>query len=244
MKTKKIVIELFLIIIATLFLISCSKDKEPITPPTTNGGNNINNPSTGTVIDVDGNVYNTIVIGTQEWMTENLRTTKYCNGDPVPNVTDSSQWNSLSTGAWVFYNNNSQYENPYGKLYNWYSVSDVRNICPCSWHVPTHTEWNVLINYLGGDSLAGGKMKSIGTQLWLYPNINATNESGFSGIPGGYLIASGSFNFVGAGGYWWSSTEITPGLAWSSFLLYNSGIAYINGSSNMKNGASIRCIKD
>jgi len=101
--------------------------------------------------------YASIELGNgQEWMAENLRTNIYANGDPIPNVTDNAQWNVLNTGAWAHFNNDSQYENPFGKLYNWYAVADLRNICPTGWHVPTEAEWTVLTDYLGGSCVAGG----------------------------------------------------------------------------------------
>ena len=149
----------------------------------------ISNPGTG--VTFDGYTYSSIVLGNgQEWMAENLRTTVYANGDPIPNVTDGQLWMNLTTGAWVHYDNDNQYENPYGKLYNWYTVADPRNVCPAGWHVPSDTEWSTFINYIdtnadGGNNIpnyAGGGMKSNGTQYWGSPNFGATNESGFSGL--------------------------------------------------------------
>ena len=162
--------------------------------------------STGAGVTFNGYTYTSIVLGNgQEWMAENLRTTTYANGDPIPNITGNTQWPNLTTGAWVHYGNDSQNENPYGKLYNWYTVDDPRNVCPTGWHVPTDAEYTLLIDYLGGSVAgAGSKMKSTGTQYWSSPNSGATNESGFSGLPGGFRNDVGSFNYIGGYGGWWS----------------------------------------
>ena len=192
----------------------------------------------------NGYTYTSIVLGNgQEWMAENLRTTTYANGDPIPNVTDANQWGNLMTGAWAHYNNDSQYENPYGKLYNWYTVNDPRNVCPTGWHVPTDAEWTVLSDYLGGSTVAGGKMKSTGTQYWSSPNTDATNESGFSGLPGGYRLLDGSFYYIGTLGYWWCSSEDGTGIAWYRFLRYYDGGVY-RYSNFEKHGYSVRCLRD
>jgi uncharacterized protein (TIGR02145 family) len=201
-----------------------------------------NGANTGTVTDIDGHIYQTVQIGTQTWMAENLRTTKYRNGDPIPNVTDGNQWSNLTPGAWAHYNNGSQYENPYGKLYKWYAGADPRNVCPTGWHVPTDAEWKVLTDYLGGESVAGGKMKSTGTQYWQSPNQDATNESGFSGLPGGYRGEDGTFGNVGYAGHWWSSTD-SSGYAWYRYLGVGSGVV-TRVYSNKREGFSVRCVRD
>jgi uncharacterized protein (TIGR02145 family) len=216
---------------------------------TTSGGGGIVT-ITGAGVTFGGYTYSSIVLGNgQEWMSENLRTNSYANGDPIPNVTDSIQWGNLTTGAWVHYNNNSQYENPYGKLYNWYAVNDSRNVCPTGWHVPSDVDWVILSFYLGGESVAGGKMKSIGTQYWVNPNTDATNESGFSGLPGGSRNSNGSFfnifNVIGEYGLWWSSIEDYPLNAFTRHLDYDDGNLYrfFNGL-NKKFGLSVRCLKN
>ncbi len=198
----------------------------------------------GTVTDVDGNTYTTIQIGSQTWMAENLRTTTYANGDPIPNVTDYTQWSNLTTGAWSHYNNDSLYENPYGKLYNWYAVDDSRNVCPTGWHVPTDAEYTLLTDYLGGVTVAGGKMKSKGTQYWTSPNTDATNEGRFSGLPGGYRVPNGAFYVNGDEGLWWSSTEYTTSYAWARCLRYNIGDVIRYGYYFKEDGFSVRCLKD
>jgi uncharacterized protein (TIGR02145 family) len=212
---------------------------------TVNGGGSILNPNLtyGTVADQQGNTYATIVIGGQEWMAENLRTTTYANGDTIPNITDGTQWSNLTAGAWVYYNNDIQYENPYGKLYNWYTVADARNVCPTGWHVPTDLEWTALTNYLGGETVAGGKMKSNGTQYWYSPNFGATNESGFSGLPGGVRQNSGTFVTIGYEGQYYSSTENNANTAWKRDL--NNNEDYANRTNvNKKSGVSVRCLRD
>ena len=209
---------------------------------TAGGGGIVTNPGAG--VNFNGYTYTSIVLGNgQEWMAENLRTTTYANGDLIPNVTDGTQWSNLTTGAWAHYNNYNQYENPYGKLYNWYTVADPRNVCPTGWHVPTDAEYTLLTDYLGGEPVAGGKMKSTGTQYWSSPNTDATNESGFSGLPGGLRDSNGAFNLIGNYGYWWSSTENNTSNAWFRNLNYNFG--YVNRNNFFKtNGFSVRCLRD
>jgi uncharacterized protein (TIGR02145 family) len=214
------------------------------------GGGIISNPGTG--VTFDGHSYSSIILGNgQEWMTENLRTTTYANGDPIPNVIAPNQWSNLTTGAWAHYNNDNQYENPYGKLYNWYAVSDSRNVCPTGWHVPSDPEWGAFLDYLdpnsnGGNntSTAGGKMKIAGTQYWQSPNTDATNSSGFSGHPGGNLDA-GSFFDIGNIGSWWSSTndQLNMNSAWSVELRYDNGSNY-KGNVPKSYGYSVRCLRD
>ena len=207
-----------------------------------------------TVTDLDGNIYRTVQIGGQCWMAENLRNSAYANGDPIPNVTGNTAWTQLTTGAWAHYQNNVGYENPYGKLYNWYAVADPRNVCPTGWHVPTDAEWSALVGYWdpgydpganGSQSpTAGGKVKSTGTQYWNAPNTGATNESGFSGLPGGYRYnADGVSYFLRDNGCWWSASESGAELAWSRYLGYiNAVINHVN--ANKRSGFSVRCLRD
>jgi len=233
---KKVILSLTLF---SLLIASCKKEESQIvTPPTPPPP-----PPPEIVTDIDGNDYNIIVVDSQKWMAENLRTSKYCNGDSIPNVTVDNQWSSLTAGAWSHYNNEDQYENPYGKLYNWYAMVDSRNICPCGWHVPTDAEWTTLIDFLDGATVAGGKMKSTGTQYWQSPNTDATNVSGFSGLPGGYRYASGTFNAINNNGNWWSSTEDGTYDAWFRALNYSNGNALLYSNSK-KFGFSVRCVMD
>jgi uncharacterized protein (TIGR02145 family) len=209
------------------------------------GAISVHNPDKtyGTMTDQQGNVYKTIVIGTQEWMAENLKTSIYRNGNPIANVTNNAQWSGLTSGAWASYNNDSQYDCPYGKLYNWYAVADPRHVCPTGWHEPTTFEWTSLTDYLGGESVAGGKLKSTGFQYWSSPNMSATNESGFSGLSGGYRSFDGSFLFIGNNGYWWSSTENGVGAAWGRFL-NNGNDNAIQLNYGWTDAFSVRCLKD
>ena len=199
------------------------------------------------IIDVDGNTYKTVYIGTQQWMAENLKTSKYNDGTGIPNVTDNAQWSNLTTGAWVYYDNNEPDNNRFGKLYNWYAVSSTtngnKNICPSGWHVPSDTEWTILTDYLGGLSVAGGKMKEVGTLNWNSPNTNATNTSLFSALPGGSRDGYGIYHNVGSDCYWWSSTENGTGNIWDR-ILYNYVVnAYRDGGGKVA-GMSVRCLKD
>ena len=209
------------------------------------GATNIHNPAKtyGSITDQQGNVYKTVVIGTQEWMAENLRTSIYLNGDPITNVTDATQWSNSTTGAWCNYDNNSSFDCPYGKLYNWYAVADSRKVCPTGWHVPTHSEWLTLSEFVGG-SLGGGSIKSVGTQYWSSPNTDATNFFGFSGLPGGTRYLSfGYYGSIGFGGSWWASGAVNPWNAMRQFLSHSSG-DFLSVDTPKVTGLSIRCIKD
>ena len=185
----------------------------------------------------------TIVIGTQQWMEKNLDVLTYRNGDIIPQVTDPTAWAALTTGAWCYYNNDVANGAIYGKLYNWYAVNDPRGLAPTGWHVPTDDEWTTLSTTLGGDAVAGGKMKVAGTTRWTTPNTGATNESGFAGLPGGFRSTNGSFYDVGSFGYWWSSTEDYATYAWLRDLLYINGVID-RASGSKRDGFSVRCLRD
>jgi uncharacterized protein (TIGR02145 family) len=196
-----------------------------------------------TATDIDGNVYHTVIIGEQTWMVENLKTTKYRDGTPIPNVTNIISWNQLTTGAYVNYFNNPQHVAVYGRSYNWYAVNDARKIAPIGWHVPTKDEWAVLVNHLGGEAEAGGRLKESGTSHWMSPNpttINNNNEN-FNALPGGWWPSS--VNTVGMMGIYWSSTSISSLGAATCDLLYNNKRANLGGHSP-KEGLSVRCIKN
>lgn len=195
-----------------------------------------------TVVDIDGNIYNTVTIGNQTWLRENLKTTKYNDGISIPFIENDTAWINLSTPGYCWYNNQISYSNTYGALYNWHTVN-TNKLCPLGWHVPTKEEWTQLTNYLGGTSVAGGKLKEIGTTHWDSPNTGATNETGFTALPGGYCSLSGAFGIIGSYGYWWSSSEYTAADAWSSGLLYN--YSYIGSYGSSKEvGFSVRCVKN
>ena len=195
------------------------------------------------VTDIDGNKYNTVKIGSQVWLVENLKVTHYNNGDEIPNVQDTAKWNNLTSGAYCNYDNKISNSDIYGHLYNWYAVNDKRKICPDGWHIPTDAEWQKLIDNLGGEIKAGGKLKLQGTELWTSFNVGATNKSGFTALPGGSRINRGIYSANKNASNWWSATEYGNESAWSRFLYYYDEGAYRSYSSK-RNGLSIRCIKD
>ena len=197
-----------------------------------------------TVTDIDGNVYHTIKIGTQVWMLENLKTTKYRNGDTIPNVNDTTQWESLTTtGAYCNYDNNPDNSAIYGLLYNWMTVTGSDSIAPKGWHVPTQIEWTILSNYLGGLGPAAGKLKEAGTAHWQAPNVGATNEVLFTALPGGMRISYGKFTGLGYLGAWWTSTGDAAYDAWGRYINYNDSTLY-RYDDTRKVGFSVRCIMD
>ncbi len=198
----------------------------------------------GTVSDIDWNLYNTVTIGTQVWMVENFKASKYRNGDPIANVTDNTAWKGLTTGAYCWYNNDATNKDTYGALYNWHAVSDSRAIAPAGWHVPTDAERAALDTYLGGSSVAGGPMKEAGLVHWTTPNTGATNSSGFTAVPAGYRVSgTGAFSSLGLQNYLWSSTQNDAASAFRRQLQYNSANTP-NGISDKKSGFSVRLIKD
>jgi uncharacterized protein (TIGR02145 family) len=197
----------------------------------------------GTVIDVDGNVYHTVAIGTQVWMVENLKTTKHNDGAAIPLVTDGTAWAALAAPGYCwFYNDSSSNKNTYGALYNWYTVNTGK-LAPTGWHVPTDSEWSVLTTYLGGESVAGGKLKEAGTAHWNSPNTGATNEIGFSALPAGCRLPTGSFYEVDHFSGWWTSTVADATNSWGRYVAYN--LALVDRStSSKKQGFSVRCVRD
>lgn len=233
----------------------------PITVQVTTQGATVGNleacsQTFGSVTDIEGNVYQTVIIGTQIWMAENLKTTRFANGDLIPNVTGNTAWIQLSTPAWCNYNNSEVNDGIYGKLYNWFTVADLRNVCPVGWHVPSDEEWMQLELTLGMTSAeiyatglrgssanVGGQLKSI--QFWQLPNTGATNSSGFSALPGGYRWDNGTGNFISISnyGYFWSSSEANPNNSWFRYLYRFNGASTRYGNSKQA-GLSIRCVKD
>jgi len=208
------------------------------------------NPTSGygpNITDAENNTYKTVFIGTQQWMAENLKVSKYSDGTTIPNITDNTQWQNNTTGAWAYHNNVAANNAKYGKLYNWYAVSKTtngnKNVCPTGWHVPTDAEWTVLTEYLGGEGVAGGKLKEVGTTSWNSPNTSATNTSLFTGLPGGLRGDDGNYNTIGGYGNWWSSTESSTYDAWLRTLYYYYGNA-AGGSSYKNYGFSVRCLRD
>jgi uncharacterized protein (TIGR02145 family) len=199
------------------------------------------------VADFEGNLYNTIKIGTQVWMAENLKSTKFNNGNDISNIAEDATWSSVSTPAFCYYNNNQIYKDIYGLLYNWFTVDAAsngnKNVCPSGWHVPSDSEWSTLTTFLGGISVAGGKLKESGTIHWAAPNAEATNESGFTALPAGSRHFSGFFGSLGDYGNWWTSTAIDAG---SSFVVatHKNGGDIIRNWNDKNVGFSVRCVKD
>ena len=205
----------------------------------------------GSVTDIDGNVYPTIKIGNQLWMAENLRTSSYANGDLIPNVVSSTAWDGLSTGAWCSVNNQSSNDALLGKLYNWYTTTDPRNVCPIGWHVPSDEEWNELIVFLdpsyvpmtigNAPSAASGKLKSI--EGWMAPNESANNQSGFSALPAGSRFEQDFFFGIGTAAHWWSSTVEFQNNAWYRRVVNNNDML-TRSMDIINSGFSIRCLQD
>ena len=195
----------------------------------------------------------TITNGTQVWSNTNLDVTTYRDGTPIPQVTDPIAWANLTTGAWCYYDNSSTDGATYGKLYNWYAVAGIHDndpntpnkvLAPTGWHVPSDAEWTTLITYLGGENIAGGKMKATGTTLWQTPNTAATNLSGFNGLPGGFRDESGSFNSKGFMGGWRSSTESDQTNAFERLISANSGSVTRCSLCSKIDGSSVRLVRD
>ncbi len=193
------------------------------------------------VKDIDNNSYEIVTIGTQVWMSENLRATHYNDKTPIQIVTDNTAWSSLSTPAYTWYNNGPS---EYGALYNYYTVADTNslNVCPTGWHVPSDTEWTMLTDFLDETSTATGKMTETGLSHWNSPNTVATNESGFTGLPGGVRVFDGTFGNIGQVGNWWSSTESSSNIAWYRFLNTTGILARHDFDKRL--GCSVRCLRD
>lgn len=222
------------VILCLMLLISCSNDE------------NSNDSSS-----------ETIKIGNQIWQSKNLDVETYRDGTPIPQVTDPTDWENLTTGAWCYYNNDPANNTTYGKLYNWYAVAGIHDndpntpnkvLAPTGWHVPSDNEWATLTTFLGGGSIAGGKMKSTGTLqagtgLWETPNSAATNESGFTGLPAG-LREGGIFIQIGYDTHWWSSSETNTSNASSLYVECFNGNTTWNNDGDRKGGLSVRCLRD
>jgi uncharacterized protein (TIGR02145 family) len=193
-----------------------------------------------TISDIEGNSYLTVTIDKQVWMASNLKTTKYNDGSAIPLVADNAAWSKLTTPGYCWYKNDPINKRTYGALYNWYTINTAK-LCPIGWHIPTNSEWFILLGFLGTD--AGGKMKEKGIGHWSSPNRGATNETGFLALPGGYRHDEGAYyNFV-FDGFWWSSTETSTDYAWGKSMSYLDSFVY-NGNYFKRNGFSVRCLKD
>jgi uncharacterized protein (TIGR02145 family) len=220
--------------IVIVILSSCKKEEVP-------------NLTYGKVTDIEGNIYKTITIGTQTWMAENLKTIKYDDGTAISLVTDGAAWTALTTPAYCWNNNDADsYKNIYGALYNRYTVNTLK-LCPIGWHVPSESEWDALISFLGGKDIAGGKLKETGTELWTYPNAGATNEIGFTALPSSPRDWDGNF-FDHSGWFatWWS-TGIYNDAGQIYGWAYNTNYHSTHVEKTFypsRTGLSVRCIKD
>lgn len=214
------------------------------TTPENSGGTIVFNPNItyGSMTDIDGNTYKTVTIGTQTWMAENLKVTKYNDGAAIPNITDATEWSELTTGALCDYENTPSNSETYGKLYNWHAVNTGK-LAPKGWHVASHAEWTELIDYFGGTSFAGGRLKETGTTHWASPNTGASNVTGFTALPGGVRDSGGAFGSIGYYGYWWSATEYGTIDAWYRYLNYDDSDVYW-GIYYKEVGRSVRCVRD
>jgi uncharacterized protein (TIGR02145 family) len=203
---------------------------EPATPKSgkeiVSNGQKAEDESEQTVLDIDGNQYKTVRIGIQTWMAQNLKTTRYSDGTAIPLVTDENAWAALT----------------YGALYNGYAIMTDK-LCPEGWHVPSNAEWGTLVDYLGGEGMAGNRLKEVGANYWVGPNTLATNESGFTALPGGFRYQDGLFHDFGFGGYWWTSTEQTASRLYFRHLYYED-FKVFTFPNLKKNGFSVRCLRD
>jgi uncharacterized protein (TIGR02145 family) len=218
-------------------------------------------PGMPTITDIDGNVYRTVLLGSQCWMASNLKTTTYSDNTPIPNVTSNDSWDNLAYGAYVWYNNDAGWKDLYGALYNWYAVDFYNGLCPGGWHVPTNEEWNILTDYIGGtEPPHGDELKScrqVASPLpgecntsdhprWRHYNrlIYGTDDHGFSGLPAGYRYSYGPFAYLGRYTFFWASTETSANTAWYCGLYYDSSQIIQGGTFSKQNGFSVRCVRD
>lgn len=193
------------------------------------------------VTDIDGNEYTTYTVGNYVWTVTNLNVERYRNGDPIPQVQDTKEWASLKTGAWCWFENNTENGKIYGKLYNWYAVNDPRGLAPQGWHIPSEEEWDALIEHFGGKEEAGAKLKNY--EIWESPNLGATYTCKFKALPGGFRQKNGEFYGTGKYGGFWMSTVNDEGLAWAAYM--NNYLKDIFLNPYDKNvGLSVRLVKD
>jgi uncharacterized protein (TIGR02145 family) len=227
---------------------------------TTNSESVVDNTEGPNITDIDGNTYQSVIIGGQTWFKQNLNVSKYSDGTPIPEVNDPNEWNNLTTGAWCYYNNDPVNGPIYGKLYNWYAVAGIydedsfydttlrKKLAPTGWHIPNNSdcicesEWTKLINFLGGRFVAGGKLKEEGTMHWQSPNTS-TNISRFTALPGGYRGNFGTFDNITNNAGFWTFSESDFSSAWFYFL-YNDLVIIDQASNSKKLGYSVRCIMD
>ena len=233
---KKILIGF--IAIGILTFVGCDKNDDTDTTSAIKYGDG--------ATDIDGNSYKTVIIGNQEWMASNLRTTKYFDGTTIPNVTDNNKWSNLSTGAWSHYDNDSQYDNTYGKLYNWHAV-ETKKLCPAGWHVPTDAEWRVLTDYLAANGHSGTEGTALKSKSgWSSGGMsgNGTDDYGWLGLPNGRRDVGNGFYDIGTIGDWWSSSDGCTGAVLNRGLESYTNTVYTSCYVNKKNGLSVRCLRN
>ena len=252
--------QLILLLSLAAILLSCKKTDSTPTNPTTNKDTtqtSIAKYGAG-VTDIDGNKYKTVIIGTQEWMGENLKVSKYNDGTYIPQILNYSSSVTITTPSWNYYKNSDSIGNIYGVLYNWYTV-ETNKVCPLGWHVPSNNEISKLFHYLGsGDSIPNGpnpsswrynniglKLKEVGLKHWRISN-NGNNSSLFNALPGGYRTDDGTYSSIGQQTNWWSSTSKSLNSAWFFGLIdYNfDDVTYIENYPKGSAGSYLRCIKD
>jgi len=221
-------------------------EKSPLAVPESKSSDpdNRTDQGNGAARQIPDEIYGFVKIGTQIWMSENLRTTKFNDGTPIPLITSKGSWKNLTTPGYCWNDNDSvTNKSKYGALYNWYTINTGK-LCPFGWHVPTNDEWTTLSNYLGGKNVSGGKMKEQGTDLWSKPNYGATNKSGFSALPGGLRYSNGAYGHIGNLASWWSSTEYSYGWAWY-WSVGTADEGFGNTEAGIKQyGLSVRCLKN
>jgi uncharacterized protein (TIGR02145 family) len=256
---KMIISEL---LIGTLFNACNKKEKTDPTPEPSNTSATCGTPGIhksgltyGTMNDQQGNTYRTIIIGSQEWMAENLNTSVYRNGDSISYVASSADWSGLTSGARAYFNDSVSLTCPNGSLYNGYAMLDARQLCPAGWHLPTDSDWNELIGYLDPafdpdtlgeqSAMAGGTMKSTSTAYWEPANASRSNSSGFSALPSGFRSMNGSYENFNGTAQWWSSTPETTDSSYFWFRVIPYGANGVSRlSSNPRFGFSVRCVRD
>ena len=244
MKQSISIIPLLILSVFLILASSCEKDdnESPSSSSTAVFNPNI---TYGSMTDQDRNVYKTVTIGAQTWMAENLRTTKYKDGTAIPNITLRTDWGALTTGAYCNYNNTTSEDTiaTYGRMYNWYAINTGK-LAPDGWHVATDAEWTTLVDYVGGDDVAGEKLRESGKLHWDdSPYVGGINEFGFTSLPGGSRDWNGTYSYVGSQGFWWTATEYDTEKAYLLIDYFNDSDIYREKYYKLM-GYSIRCVKD
>jgi len=231
MKVRLHLLTLILVSFTMVVIHACKKDDD-------------SDPANQEIRDIDGNVYTAVTIGNQVWMAQNLKTTRFRDGSALAYPgSDLTGWKNNTTGAYAYlFNDEASFRETYGALYNWAAVNTGK-LCPEGWHVPTESDWNLLFGFLGDSMVAGGKMKTSDTTLWLSPNTAASNSSGFSALPGGYRDHNGMDGLLKKNAFFWTADNASTNNAWHHKLDYQSTQAY-GGKRNKRYGLSVRCLKD